>query len=52
MNRRLEHSNFKKGFREKENACQTNALSPPIAYRQRIMSFTERHTRIQPGEIK
>jgi hypothetical protein len=32
--------------REKGNAHQTNALSPPIAYCQPIMCLTERHTQI------
>ena len=29
---------------ERENACQPNALSPPIAYYQLMMCLTERHT--------
>ena len=32
--------------REKENAYQTNALSPPIEYCQPIMCLTERHTQV------
>jgi hypothetical protein len=30
----------------KENACQANALSPPIEYCHPIMCLTERHTPI------
>lgn len=36
----------RRGLREKENAYQTNALSPPIVYCQPIMCLTERHTQI------